>query len=225
MRLLKRIQLKKIKRNRWACKNGRSETAAYLVAVGADAALRSSDDSTAFDWAVLSGHERTMELLFRVPGLVDVAARNKYGSRRRRTRPLFLSFFFRLIFPFFTSILRLRPLAGCAAVQWAAAAGNVVTCKWLRARGFQLGHVNAANHGAVNKAAWHGHLPLLEWLLVAPDGPRLRSQLTLLDHDGRDVAALAELNAQFEAARWLRKEAAREPISVTSGSTTHPAYI
>ena len=43
---------------------------------------------------------------------------------------------------------------GCAAVQWAAAAGNVESCRWLQARGILLTHVNHARHGAVQKAAW-----------------------------------------------------------------------
>ena len=43
---------------------------------------------------------------------------------------------------------------GCAAVQWAAAAGNVATCRWLMRQGVDLGIVNDAKHGAVGKAAW-----------------------------------------------------------------------
>ena len=51
---------------------------------------------------------------------------------------------------------------GCAAVQWAAAAGNVETLRWLQRRGVDLGHVNAANHGAVVKVRRGGHdRPLL----------------------------------------------------------------
>jgi ankyrin repeat protein len=40
----------------WACKTGRCEVAAYLLdSAHADPTLRMKDDSTAFDWAVLSG--------------------------------------------------------------------------------------------------------------------------------------------------------------------------
>jgi len=66
---------------------------------------------------------------------------------------------------------------GCAAVQWAAAAGSVRTCRWLLAKGFDLGHLNDTRHGAVVKAAWKGHLPLLRWLLVDADGPGLGWQV------------------------------------------------
>ena len=71
---------------------------------------------------------------------------------------------------------------GCAAVQWAAAAGSVESCRWLirltqpvrsalgrllstlnpalcrwlQSRGISLTHVNKSRHGAVQKAAWKG---------------------------------------------------------------------
>jgi hypothetical protein len=66
---------------------------------------------------------------------------------------------------------------GCAAVQWAASAGNIASCRWLMAKGLDLGHVNKNNHGAVKKASWKDHRPLLEWLLLAADG---RDNLLLL---------------------------------------------
>jgi ankyrin repeat protein len=93
---------------------------------------------------------------------------------------------------------------GCAAVQWAAAAGKVDTLRWLKDRGLSLGHVNAANHGAIVKAAWKGHKDALHWLLLAPDGPQLVEQLDLLDLEGRSVAELVRQNSQFEVADWLQ---------------------
>jgi len=93
---------------------------------------------------------------------------------------------------------------GCAAVQWAAAAGNVQTLRWLQAKGLSLGHVNAANHGAIVKAAWKGHLEALQWLLYGDDGPRLTEQLDLLDLEGRTVAELVRQNGQHEVATWLQ---------------------
>ena len=92
---------------------------------------------------------------------------------------------------------------GCAAVQWAAAAGNVDTLRWLHTHGLGLGHVNGASHGAVAKAAWKGHLPALEWLLLDPSGPCLRWQCALRDPDGRSVAELAAMNGMHEAATLL----------------------
>ena len=92
---------------------------------------------------------------------------------------------------------------GCAAVQWAAAAGNVDTLRWLHNRGLELGHVNGACHGAVAKAAWKGHLPALEWLLLDPSGPCLRWQCALRDPEGRSVAELAAMNGMHEAATLL----------------------
>ena len=88
-------------------------------------------------------------------------------------------------------------------MQWAAAAGNEDTCRWLLEKGIDLSHVNTARHGAVVKAAWKGHAPLLRWLLHADDGPRLTAQLTMRDLDGRTVAELARLNGQEEVADWL----------------------
>ena len=57
----------------------------------------------------------------------------------------------------------------------------MATLRWLQAQGLSLSHVNAANHGAIVKAAWKGHREALEWLLFAPDGPALTEQLDLLD--------------------------------------------
>jgi hypothetical protein len=92
---------------------------------------------------------------------------------------------------------------GCAAVQWAAAAGNVATCRWLMRKGVDLGVINDAQHGAVGKAAWQGHIPCLEFLVLAPEGPKLGAQLLLKDKDGRSVAELARMNGQDAAAEWL----------------------
>ena len=92
---------------------------------------------------------------------------------------------------------------GCAAVQWAAAAGRVESLRWLQAKGLSLGHVNAANHGAIVKAAWKGHREACEWLLLDPEGPRLTAQLELLDLEGRTVAELVRQNGQHEMADWL----------------------
>ena len=92
---------------------------------------------------------------------------------------------------------------GCAAVQWAAAAGNVGTLRWLQERGLSLGHVNAANHGAVMKAAWKGHMEALQWLVQDPEGPQLKWQCGLRDLEGRSVADQAAMNGMDDAARWL----------------------
>jgi len=92
---------------------------------------------------------------------------------------------------------------GCAAVQWAAASGNVDTLRWLQAKGLSLGHVNAANHGAVVKAAWKGHMDALHWLLIDPEGPRLVWQCGLRDPEGRSVADQAAMNGMQAAAEWL----------------------
>ena len=93
---------------------------------------------------------------------------------------------------------------GCAAVQWAAAAGNVATCKWLLGKGIDLSHVNTARHGAIVKAAWKGHDDCLEWLLHDEEGPKLTWQLQMRDLDGRTVAELAAMNGQQRTAEWLR---------------------
>ena len=93
---------------------------------------------------------------------------------------------------------------GCAAVHWAAAAGNVSTLRWLQAKGLSLDHVNASCHGAVAKAAWKGHEEALRWLLLAPDGPRLTAQLWLRDADGRPVADFVREGGRHAIADWLQ---------------------
>ena len=62
----------------FACKTGREDVAHFLLDAGADPTLRMKDDSTAFDWAVLSGHLPTMELLAGHPR-VDMTALNRFG--------------------------------------------------------------------------------------------------------------------------------------------------
>ena len=104
---------------------------------------------------------------------------------------------------------------GCAAVQWAAAAGNVATCRWLMSKGIDLGVINDAQHGAVGKAAWQGHIPCLEFLVLASDGPRLGYQLHLKDKDGRSVADLARMNSQEAAARWLDEHLESQMLHMT----------
>ena len=90
-------------------------------------------------------------------------------------------------------------------MQWAAAAGNVGTCKWLLAKGIDLSHVNTARHGAIVKAAWKGHDECLKWLLHDEAGPRLTWQLQMRDLDGRTVAELAAMNGQHRTAEWLQR--------------------
>ena len=92
---------------------------------------------------------------------------------------------------------------GCAAVQWAAASGSVETCRWLHARGVNLAHVNDAHHGAVEKAAYRGHEELLQWLLLADDGPQLLPQLGLRDKDGRSLSDLVRMGGHENLACWL----------------------
>ena len=92
---------------------------------------------------------------------------------------------------------------GCAAVQWAAAAGNVSTCRWLVSKGVSFEHVNHVRHGALNKAAVKGHVDAVRWLLYAEDGPKLTDQLLLLDLEGRTVADLCYLMRQDAVGAWL----------------------
>jgi hypothetical protein len=49
-----------------------------------------------------------------------------------------------------------RPVAGvgCSAIHWAAASGHLHVCQWLTKRGFDWSLVNAAQHGALDVAAW-----------------------------------------------------------------------
>ena len=48
------------------------------------------------------------------------------------------------------------------------------------------------------------HRRLLEWLLLAPDGPSLGWQLQLRDHQGRSVADITEIGGHSETAAWLQ---------------------
>jgi hypothetical protein len=65
--------------------------------------------------------------------------------------------------------------------------------------------INDAQHGAVVKAAWQGHVEALHFFVLDESGPKLGAQLHLKDNDGRSVAELARMNGQEEAARWLER--------------------
>ena len=171
----------------FACKTGQCAVVSHLLAAQADPTLRMKDESSAFDWAVLSGDEATMNLLADHP-LVDIAAMNRFG---------------------------------CAAVQWAAAAGSVTSLRWLQRRGLSLSHLNEANHGAVMKAAWRGHGSALQWLLLDAEGPRLVSQLFVRDVEGNTVADAARTNGKGDIATWLEsvaREIQRKSRPPTEGS-------
>lgn len=113
-------------------------------------------------------------------------------------------------------------------MQWAAAAGNVATCRWLLSKGVDFSALNHVRHGALNKvrahpacrllcllrltpcgccalgkAATKGHTEAVRWLLLDDEGPRLTAQLTLLDLEGRSVADLARLMGQHTIGEWL----------------------
>mmetsp|Transcript_23544 Transcript_23544/g.76699 ORF Transcript_23544/g.76699 Transcript_23544/m.76699 type:complete len:181 (-) Transcript_23544:24-566(-) len=92
---------------------------------------------------------------------------------------------------------------GCGAAFWAAAAGNVDTCRWLLAKGIDFTLVNGAGHAAVHKAAWRGHREALEWMLLDPQGPRLLYQLRMQAADGRDPVQKASVNGHAAIASWL----------------------
>lgn len=75
--------------------------------------------------------------------------------------------------------------------------------------------MNGVNHGAVVKAAWRGHREVLEWLLLADDGPHLLWQLKLPSlskkYSGLVVAEIAFHHGTklgqphvIECAEWLR---------------------
>ena len=89
---------------------------------------------------------------------------------------------------------------GCAAVQWAAAAGNVGNVQvvtWQRHR------FESREHGAARRdrqGGVEGHDDCLEWLLHDEEGPKLTWRLQMRDLDGRTVAELAAMNGQQRTA-------------------------
>ena len=92
---------------------------------------------------------------------------------------------------------------GCTAANWAAATGNVAVCQWLWRRGLDFAHVNTTGHGVVDAAAWKGHRRALEWLLLDPEGPRLRQQLQRTDAKGLTVVQSTRMAGHHALADWL----------------------
>ena len=188
----------------WAASFGRVEVARWLVhEVGVDVDARNKQGRTALMFATKYGQCALADFLLH-EAKCDVAVRMRDASSAfdwavfggdRPTMELLASH------P--NVDINGMNRHGCAAVQWAAAAGNLDTCRWLQAKGVDLSHVNDANHGAVEKAAWRGHDALLRWLLLADDGPRLLLQLRVRDAEGRSVADLCRLGGHHETATWL----------------------
>uniref|UniRef100_A0A7S1IUU1 Uncharacterized protein n=1 Tax=Eutreptiella gymnastica TaxID=73025 RepID=A0A7S1IUU1_9EUGL len=102
---------------------------------------------------------------------------------------------------------------GCSAVNWAASTGNVDVCRWLWRRGLDFGHLNTTSHGAVDAAAWKGHQPVLEWLLLDPDGPQLRWQLEVQDAKGLTVVDSTRLASHHDLADWLETLGGRPGVT------------
>ncbi|KAK3238326.1 hypothetical protein CYMTET_51654 [Cymbomonas tetramitiformis] len=109
-----------------------------------------------------------------------------------------------------------RNAFGCTAVHWAAASGNLGTCKWMYKRGFDFSAINHANHGVVNAAAWKGHREVVQWALLEPEGPRLTTQLYDVDHEGLSLVQLVRLGGHPDLANWL------EWLQMISHPLSHP---
>eukprot|EP00960_Hanusia_phi_P017112 503379-Hanusia_phi.AAC.1 len=104
---------------------------------------------------------------------------------------------------------------GCGAAFWAAAAGNVQTCRFasgsrghtsvhkVGGKGAGAGALAGSCTQASRQAAWRGHKEALEWMLLDPEGPKLLYQLNMLAADGRDPVQKASVNGHAGMAAWL----------------------
>lgn len=89
---------------------------------------------------------------------------------------------------------------GCNAGQWAAQAGDVRACEWLRLRGLDWGILNANGHSALHKAAVKGNTAVCEWL-VAVAG--LGAEHARPDGDGNTPGRMARAEGHAQLADWL----------------------
>ena len=97
---------------------------------------------------------------------------------------------------------------GCNASQWAAqtAEDSPSMCKWLQARGLDIGILNCNGHSALHKAAVKGNANICEWLLA---GGRLGLRHLAPDGDGNTPALMARLDGHVRLAEDLDAAASR----------------
>ena len=114
-------------------------------------------------------------------------------------------------------------ISGCGAAHWAGATGNVATCKWLFANGFDLGVTNHANHGLVNSAAYKGTTLAARAFCVCCSGGRGGMPWHLGQPAQQEGVGLRAQAAQDprRAAAW---PAVSSPIDTITGSgaRAHP---
>ena len=107
--------------------------------------------------------------------------------------------------------LEARSDAGCNAAIWAAASGGLGIAQWLHGRGADFTALNHWGHGVLNKAAWRGHLPLLEWMLDKVPG--VEDQLFLQDFAGFVPVELADQAGHDETVAFLEARMRARPQS------------
>ena len=95
---------------------------------------------------------------------------------------------------------------GCSAAHWAVSSGNVVTCKWLFAHGYEFGTVNHAKHGVLATTVWKGYTDVVEWIIDDVTGPQLVWQLGLRELEGRSIVDIANLGRHTALAAWLQRK-------------------
>jgi len=210
----------------WAAGNGHLDVVAFLLPLlpRGHVDCRNKQGRTALMHAAKNGHLPVVKLLVEgQPGLAwedraSVHIRMKDGS----------SVFDWAVFGGNTSVMAYLKddvpgldvhstnISGCGAAHWAGATGNVATCKWLFANGFDLGVTNHANHGLVNSAAYKGFWEVVQWAVAAPEGPRLWEQLRLKDHGGVTLVQNCRAAGHSKLAEWLEAvDAERGPSPET----------
>ena len=162
-----------------------------LLAVGANPNIRMRDGSSLLDWAVFGGERGVVEYIVeegrwvgKGEGEWEEGREGEVGEGEVEKGGGVFD-------------LGTRNKFGCTAVHWAASAGNLDMCRfvksylfaclfvriirlfdivfkyypssWLFKKGFDFSVLNYAGHGVVSNAAWKGWRDVIEWFIEESD--------------------------------------------------------
>ena len=155
----------------WGAGYGHSHIIEEACRIGLDPNEGSRDGRTPLMWACRNGHGNAVKTLLRLGAEVRaVSAKGNlclhwaiWGGAVEVAR---------LLLREYNLSVHDTNHSGCCSAIWAATAGDLQVCEWVRSEGGDFARLNFWGHGCIVKAAWRNNLPLLRWLLEGVPGGR-----------------------------------------------------